>query len=107
LPNDRILSLLGLAAKAGKAPSGGFAVEESVKSGKACLVVTAQDASAGSAKKFADMCRYYRIPCWSYADKEALGHALGRGERAAAAVTDENLARAIRKLLEERSDASV
>ena len=107
MPNDRILSLLGLAAKAGKAPSGGFAVEEAVRSGKAFLVVTAGDASAGSAKKFADLCRYYRTPCFPYADKETLGHAIGRGERTAAAVTDENLAKAIRKLLEERSNASV
>ena len=39
------LSLLGLAAKAGKIVSGEFATENAVKAGKAFLVLTAEDAS--------------------------------------------------------------
>ena len=39
------LSLAGLAAKAGKVVSGEFATEKAVKTGKAYLVITAQDAS--------------------------------------------------------------
>ena len=49
------LSLLGLAAKAGKVVSGEFATENAVKSGKAFLVLTAEDASNNTRKKFNDM----------------------------------------------------
>ena len=53
--NNR-LSLLGLAARAGKVVSGEFAVEKSVKSGKTFLVLVAEDASANTKKNFSDMC---------------------------------------------------
>ena len=56
------LSLLGLAAKAGKVVSGEFATENAVKSGKAFLVLTAEDASNNTRKKFNDMCTYYEVP---------------------------------------------
>ena len=57
--NNR-LSLLGLAARAGKVVSGEFAVEKSVKSGKTFLVLVAEDASANTKKNFSDMCTYYK-----------------------------------------------
>ena len=38
---DRVLSMLGIAAKAGKIASGEFSAETAVKSGKAYLVITA------------------------------------------------------------------
>ena len=50
------LSLLGLAAKAGRVVSGEFATEKAVKAGKARLVLVAGDASDNSRKKFSDMC---------------------------------------------------
>ena len=50
------LSLLGLAAKAGRVVSGEFATEKAVKAGKARLVLVAGDASDNSKKKFSDMC---------------------------------------------------
>ena len=56
------LSLLGLAAKAGRVVSGEFATEKAVKAGKARLVLVAGDASDNSKKKFSDMCAYYKVP---------------------------------------------
>ena len=41
---NSVLSMLGLAAKAGKIASGEFSVEKAVKSGKAFLVMIAEDA---------------------------------------------------------------
>ena len=41
---DRILALLGIAARAGKIVSGGFSAEEAVRSRKARLVIIAKDA---------------------------------------------------------------
>ena len=41
--NNKVLSLLGLATKAGKIASGEFSTEKSVKSGKGFLVLVAAD----------------------------------------------------------------
>ena len=41
--NSKVLSMLGLAAKAGKVASGEFSTEKEVKSGNACLVIVALD----------------------------------------------------------------
>ena len=67
------LSLLGLAAKAGKIVSGEFATENAVKAGKAFLVLTAEDASDNTKKKFRDMCTFYQVPFYSIGTKEELG----------------------------------
>ncbi len=95
------MSLLGIAAKAGSIVSGEFSVDKAGHEGKAALVVVASDASDNTKKKFSDMCTYYRVPIQIYADKDMLGHSIGKSFRAAAAVTDAGLAGAILKLLEE------
>ena len=69
------------------------------KQGKAFLLILAEDASANTAKKFRNMCAYYRVPLVSFLDKEDLGRAVGRDYRACLAVLDENLAREIRQQL--------
>ena len=51
---DRVLSLLGLAARAGKIAAGGFSAEEAVKSRKARLVLIAEDTQSNTVKKFTD-----------------------------------------------------
>ena len=45
MQNNRILSSLGLAQKAGCIASGEYAVEKAVKGGLASLVIVAEDAS--------------------------------------------------------------
>ena len=94
------LSLLGLAAKAGKIVSGEFATENAVKAGKAFLVLTAEDASDNTKKKFRDMCTFYQVPFYSLGTKEELGIAIGKEYRASLALTDENFAVATVKKLE-------
>ena len=94
--NNR-LSLLGLAARAGKVVSGEFAVEKSVKSGKTFLVLVAEDASANTKKNFSDMCTYYKVTLYYVGTKEELGKAIGKEYRASLAVTDRNFADAMRK----------
>ena len=97
MAQDKILSLLGLAAKAGKLVSGEFMTERAVKSGQACLVVVAADASANTKKMFLNMCSFYHVPIMEYGQKEVLGHAIGRQFRASLAVTDEGLARSVQE----------
>ena len=50
--NDRILSLLSLATKAGKTVGGEMLVEKAVKEGKASLVIISSEASGNTRKKF-------------------------------------------------------
>ena len=62
MKNDKILSLIGLATKAGKTVSGEFSTEKSVKTGKGYLVLVAADASENTQKKFRNMCGFYEVP---------------------------------------------
>ncbi|MBE5922574.1 MAG: 50S ribosomal protein L7ae [Lachnospiraceae bacterium] len=96
---DRVLSLLGLAKKAGKVVSGEFSVEEAVKKGTAKLVLTAEDASGNTKKLFTNKCAFYKVPYMTCGTKETLGRAIGNQFRASVAVTDEGFRDAIVKLL--------
>ena len=98
---DRVLSMLGLAAKSGNVVSGEFSTEKAVKTGKAWLVIVSAEASDNTKKKFHNMCTYYEVPCYYfYSDKVGLGNAIGKEFRASLAVTDENLANAVIKKLQ-------
>ncbi len=96
---SKVLSLLGIAAKSGSVQSGEFSTEKAVKEGKAYVVLIAQDASDNTRKKFSDMCKFYEVPCYIYADKDDLGHYIGKEFRASLAVTNEGLAKELVKQL--------
>lgn len=74
MSQNKALSMIGLATKAGKVASGEFCTEKEVKSGRACLVIVADDASDNTKKKFQNMCDFYQVPIYFYKDKETLGH---------------------------------
>jgi len=99
LQRDRILSMLGLAAKAGKVASGEFSTEKAVKSRQAFLVVVSEEASENTKKMFRNMCAFYQIPMYLYASKEALGKSIGRQFRASLAVLDQGFARSLEEKL--------
>ena len=58
MTKNKVMSYLGLATRAGKVQSGEFSTEKSVKSGRAALVMVAEDASDNTKKKFTNMCTY-------------------------------------------------
>ena len=95
---DKLLSMVGLATRAGRTASGEFAVESSVKKGKAALVIIACDASENTKKSFRNMCDYYQVPLILYGTRESLGQACGRDYRASLAILDSGFAKAIQKL---------
>ncbi|MBQ6603216.1 MAG: ribosomal L7Ae/L30e/S12e/Gadd45 family protein [Eubacterium sp.] len=101
MSGSKVLSLLGLARKAGFVKSGEFSSESLVKSGKAYLVLLASDASDNTKKKFTDMCRYYEVPVRVLdCTKEELGKCIGQEMRTSAAVSDEGFAKAILKRIQ-------
>ena len=97
--NKKILSMFGLAARAGKIASGEFQTETAVKSQTAYLVVVAEDASDNTKKLFRDKCSFYKIPIIILGTKEELGHAIGKEFRASLALLDKGFAEAIIKKL--------
>lgn len=97
LVRNKILSLAGLAARAGRIASGEFSVEKAVKTGRGHLVIVAEDASANTKKKFSDMCSYYQVPVIFMQTKEELGKAIGKEFRASVAVLDAGFAKAMLK----------
>ena len=89
--NSKILGLLGLATKAGKAKSGEFSTEKAVKSGQASLVIVSRDASENTKKMFRNMCTYYKVPYYEFGGREQM--------RVSLAVTDPGFSSAIVKQL--------
>jgi len=105
--NNKALSMIGIATKAGKTVTGEFSTEKAVKEGMACLVVVASDASDNTKKKFNNMCDYYQVTIKEFADKNSLGNACGKEFRASLAVTDMGLANAIIKQIDSYDNLEV
>lgn len=99
MTNNKILSMISLATKAGKTVSGELTVEKTVKAGKAYLVIMAENASDHTKKKFSNMCTFYEIPIFEFGTKEELGHYIGKEFRATLAVTDEGFSNTIKERL--------
>ena len=91
---DKVLSLIGLAMKAGRCTSGEMMTESETKSGRARLVIIASDASENTKKN----------PIYIYGDKDTLGHAMGKEFRASLAILDEGFADGIQRELKDRED---
>ena len=89
--NDRILSTLSIARKAGKVSSGESAVLSDIRSFNSFLVLIAGDASEGTKKKFYD----------KSSTKDELAHAIGKEERSVISVQDGGFAEKIIERLEE------
>lgn len=85
------LSILSLSNKAGALVSGEEAVVESIKEGKALLVIAAADASVNTKKRLRDKAFYRRVEFLEFGSKESLGRAIGKEERSGIALTDEGL----------------
>ena len=58
---DKVLSMLGIAAKSGSVVSGEFSTEKAVKEGRAYLVIVAGDSSDNTKKMFSNMTDFYEV----------------------------------------------
>lgn len=106
MKTNKILSLLGLAKKAGKLKSGEFCVETEIKKGRALLVIVAEDSSDNTKKKYKDMCTYRNVPMYYYSTKDELGHFTGAEHRSAVVLLDEGFTKALIKELENNQSNS-
>ncbi|NLT12113.1 MAG: 50S ribosomal protein L7ae [Clostridiaceae bacterium] len=92
---NRVLSFIGLAAKAGRIIAGFDSVSISIGQKTAKLVIIARDTSPGTARKIESLCIKEHVPVYRFFDKNSLGDALGKSPKAIVAVMDENFAREI------------
>ncbi|MDY4920814.1 MAG: ribosomal L7Ae/L30e/S12e/Gadd45 family protein [Phascolarctobacterium sp.] len=83
---------LGLAQKAGKVVSGDFAVRTALKAGSARLLVLAADTAPNSKKELRYLAEQAGVPVIELLTRWELGGAMGKGQRAAACITDSNFA---------------
>lgn len=88
---------LSLAQKAGKLASGDTAVQFSVKSGKAYLLLLANDASENSKRYILNLAENNDVEVVSCLNKQDLGAAIGKAQRTAIAVLDKNFSVMIKK----------
>lgn len=96
---NKILSMIGLATRAGKTVSGEFSVEKAVKQKKAQLVIVSEEASDNTKKLFSNKCSYYKVPYFVYGTKEELGMAVGNGARASIALIDSGFSKTVADML--------
>lgn len=92
---QKLMSILGLAQKAGKIASGDFAVQGAIKSGKARLLIIATDASESTKKEYQYLAASRNIENYCVLSKEQLGGAIGKALRAAVVITDEGFIKPI------------
>ena len=96
---DKLLSTVGLCARARKLVTGTPMVCEAMRSRKPAVlaVLEASDTSDNTHNKLVSKCTYYQIPLYRLtADTARLAHAVGKtGSVAAVGVTDENFYKAL------------
>lgn len=95
MKQDSIISLIGIAKRAGKVVSGEFSTEKAIKEKKAKLVIVAKDASDNTKKLFTNKTNFYNIPLIIYGDKDSLGHGIGCEMRTSVGILDEGFANVI------------
>lgn len=100
MKQNKVLSMLGLAARGRNLVSGELQTVNAVRDGTANLVIVAEDASANTRKLFTDKCKFYRVPFYLYGNKEGLGRAIGKEMRSSIAILNVGLAESIIKYLE-------
>ena len=92
MANNKQAFALGLAQMAGKLESGDFAVKAALKAGTVQLLVVAQDTAPNSKKELCYLAAQAGVPVLELLTRWELGSAIGKGQRAAAAITDSNFA---------------
>ena len=103
-PREKLLGMLGLSIRARRAVCGTVNVCESLKAGKAKLVIAASDNSASTDKRLSDRTAFYGVKLIKTELTAAeIGAATGKSLVAAMAITENEMASAVEKKAEEMS----
>lgn len=96
--NDRLLGMVGLAVRAGKAAFGVFMTEKAIDEGRAKLVIAAEDIGASNLRRIQTRCNASDIKLIFYSDKASLSHAAGKKDMPVITICDDGFAQAIVKI---------
>ena len=91
---SRMLNMLGLCARARMLITGEKACVQQIRAGGAFVAVLDKAAAKNAVKSITDACEYHEVPL-VWAPEYALGDAIGKPGRMAAAVTDEKMAQRV------------
>ena len=98
MKNNKILGLIGLAARARKVSYGADSVELEAQKNKVYLIILAQDSSIRTKEKFQKISEKYNIPIIITQTIEDLSKAIGKNNKAILGIEDINLASEIQKI---------
>lgn len=96
--NNKILGLMGLAAKARKIAYGADSVEEQAKNKKLGLIIIADDASERTKDKFKKLANLNKIPIITFGNIETISKSIGKRNKAVIGINDMNLSKEIQKI---------
>lgn len=99
MENNKLLSLLGFAQKAGKLATGDETCELYLKRKKVKLILIASDAAENTLDKWRQAGSRYGVPVHVVADRDTLSKAVGKVNRTVLAVLDNGFARELEKHL--------
>lgn len=99
--SEKALQLLGLAMRAGKIVTGEELAVREIQARRAHLVILSEDASANTAKKITDKCKFFNVERHVFCSREQLGHAIGKEARVVLVITDAGFAKKLSEYLNE------
>lgn len=99
----KAFGMIGLSQRAGKCLSGSDQCEKAARSGKASLLLVAQDTARGTREKMELACRAGNVPL--KITPPGLGEAIGKPGRMVCAITDSGMAARIAQLLDMESSS--
>ncbi len=95
--DEKFFRMLGLAARMRGITFGEGAVKDAIRSGKAELVIVAEDASGNTKKKFKNSCEFYEVSLLEFGEKLTLGKYTGREFAVVLAVLNKGIAEELQK----------
>ena len=96
--NNKILGLIGLAARARKVCFGADMVEERTNKKKVKLLIVAEDASQRTKDKFKKISEKEKVPIIIGEEIELLSKAIGKSNKAIIGIEDINLSNEIQRI---------
>lgn len=107
VPEQALLDLLGLAARARGVLSGTDGVRGGIRQGEVAFVLLAADGSPTQRRKLTPLLDARGIPYRILLDRERLGAAVGKGPASALGLTNRNFARRAAELADALSSPQV
>ena len=95
METNKVLGMIGLAAKAGKISFGREQVAEGAARKKISFVILAKDSSNRTKKEIQELCLQYHIICLEYGTIENLSKAIGKENKAIIGITSKRFSKEI------------